>query len=319
MLLRKRAALAILLVIAMLGHVAVAVGANRVAVSIFAGAVTGVFETALMYPLENLKTQQQLEHLPFTQLVQLTIRQHGVRGLYSGITPVLIGAIPTQALRWGTFEGYCSVADCSELVHVAIGALLAAVVVTVFVGVPIETLKTERIHAMSPTIQLRAREEGWEADSKLSDADPRGGKANWCRFRGWLPTIMKKLTNQVIRFPVHSVVMKALCKQFVLGARSSCKGSSHPIIGFFAGAIAGMSSIFATQPFDVVKTRMQGLQGHRFRNSWHCLTTIIAHEGLSVLASGLWPRTVKSALGAGLTFSIFPVVQEWMRRATGAF
>lgn len=43
--------------------------------------------------------------------------------------------------------------------------------------------------------------------------------------------------------------------------------------------IAGTASVYGNTPIDVVKTRMQGLEAHHYRNSWDCFKTIVRTEG----------------------------------------
>jgi solute carrier family 25 citrate transporter 1 len=51
------------------------------------------------------------------------------------------------------------------------------------------------------------------------------------------------------------------------------------IIGGF-GAIAGAVSVFGNTPIDVIKTRMQGLEARKYKNTLDCAVKIAKHEGL---------------------------------------
>lgn len=66
---------------------------------------------------------------------------------------------------------------------------------------------------------------------------------------------------------------------------------------FIVGGLAGVAAGFFSNPFDVVKTRMQ-LQGElrargqhavHYRNIPHAMYTIVKHDGLSALQKGLVP------------------------------
>ena len=37
--------------------------------------------------------------------------------------------------------------------------------------------------------------------------------------------------------------------------------------------------MFGNTPVDVVKTRMQGLEAHKYKNTWDCVTKIAKSEG----------------------------------------
>ena len=40
--------------------------------------------------------------------------------------------------------------------------------------------------------------------------------------------------------------------------------------------------MFGNTPVDVVKTRMQGLEAHKYKNTWDCVTKIAKNEGFKV-------------------------------------
>ena len=51
-----------------------------------------------------------------------------------------------------------------------------------------------------------------------------------------------------------------------------------PIVGAF-GVVAGAASVFGNTPLDVVKTRMQGLEAAKYKNSVDCMVKIWKNEG----------------------------------------
>eukprot|EP00388_Colpodella_angusta_P023866 GDKJ01061833.1.p1 GENE.GDKJ01061833.1~~GDKJ01061833.1.p1 ORF type:complete len:208 (+),score=1.63 GDKJ01061833.1:92-715(+) len=134
-------------------------------------------------------------------------------------------------------------------------------------------------------------------------------------LRGWLPTVSKKIINQSIRFPAHSWALRSLCQHFVLADATTvtCK-HGHPLMSFAAGVFSGLSSVLITQPLDVTKTRLQGLSGHRYRNTLHCIRTIAAEEGLQAFMHGAGLRAFRVSLGAGLSFTLFPWIQSLLSR-----
>jgi solute carrier family 25 (mitochondrial citrate transporter), member 1 len=92
-------------------------------------------------------------------------------------------------------------------------------------------------------------------------------------YRGLFPTILKQGSNQGIRFFTFHEVRKILQggdKKEALGVLQSLA----------AGAIAGGASVLGNNPIDVVKSRMQGLEAHKYKSSWDCAKRVIQTDGI---------------------------------------
>lgn len=57
-----------------------------------------------------------------------------------------------------------------------------------------------------------------------------------------------------------------------------------------AGALTGATESVAHNPFEVVKVRLQSTRFAHLRNSWHCVTDLIATEGVGSLYRGFEVR-----------------------------
>jgi len=165
------------------------------------------------------------------------------------------------------------------------------------------------------------------SSSDENDSSPSSSSASSIQdksmLRGWLPTILKKVGNQGIRFPVHRFLLNLLCGLGAVTAAggkhhhhtSSCDAAHSPhhiIFGFIAGALSGITSIIFTQPVDVIKTRMQGLQAERYGHSLSCAMQLLREEGIQVFFHGMAARALRSALGAGFAFTFFPIVKAML-------
>lgn len=79
--------------------------------SMIAGGIGGTSGDMLMHSLDTVKTRQQGDpHIPpkYTSMsssYSTIFRQEGVRrGLYSGVTPALLGSFPGTVIFFGTYE-----------------------------------------------------------------------------------------------------------------------------------------------------------------------------------------------------------------------
>lgn len=91
-------------------------------------------------------------------------------------------------------------------------------------------------------------------------------------YQGLTATIMKQGSNQAIRFFVMET-----CKD---AYRKGDPSAPVPklLVGLF-GAVAGAASVFGNTPIDVVKTRMQGLEASKYKNTMDCFGQIWRNEG----------------------------------------
>ncbi|KAI2661968.1 Tricarboxylate transport protein, mitochondrial [Labeo rohita] len=128
----------------------------------------------------------------------------------------------------------------------------AGVMEAVLVVCPMETIKVKFIHDQSSSNpKYRGFFHGVREIVRTQGI--RG------TYQGLTATVLKQGSNQAIRF----FVMTSL--------RNWYKGAF--------GAIAGAASVFGNTPLDVIKTRMQGLEAHKYKNTMDCAMKIMRHEG----------------------------------------
>jgi solute carrier family 25 citrate transporter 1 len=117
-------------------------------------------------------------------------------------------------------------------------------------------------------------------------------------YQGVTATILKQGSNQAIRF----FVMETL-KDWYRGGDPN-KPVNKLIVGGF-GAVAGAASVFGNTPIDVVKTRMQGLEASKYKNTWDCFLKIAKNEGFLAFYKGTVPRLSRVCLDVAITFMIY--------------
>ncbi|KFZ57361.1 hypothetical protein N338_11384, partial [Podiceps cristatus] len=91
-------------------------------------------------------------------------------------------------------------------------------------------------------------------------------------YQGLTATVLKQGSNQAIRF----FVMTSL-KNWYKG--DDPNKVINPFVTGVFGALAGAASVFGNTPLDVVKTRMQGLEAHKYKSTWDCAYQIMKYEG----------------------------------------
>ncbi|XP_025256124.1 tricarboxylate transport protein, mitochondrial isoform X1 [Theropithecus gelada] len=306
--------------------------------AILAGGLAGGIEICITFPTEYVKTQLQLDersHPPryrgIGDCVRQTVRSHGVLGLYRGLSSLLYGSIPKAAVRFGMFEFLSNhMRDAQGRLDSTRGLLCglgAGVAEAVVVVCPMETIKVKFIHDQtSPNPKYRGFFHGVREIVR-----EQGLKGT---YQGLTATVLKQGSNQAIRF----FVMTSL--------RNWYRGDNpnkpmNPLITGVFGAIAGAASVFGNTPLDVIKTRMQvrglgmrweggtgpelaaeplpadvpqGLEAHKYRNTWDCGLQILRKEGLKAFYKGTVPRLGRVCLDVAIVFIIYDEVVKLLNK-----
>lgn len=269
---------------------------------IVAGGITGGIEICITFPTEYVKTQLQLDERSaqrryngIMDVVRQTVKGHGVTGLYRGLSVLVYGSVPKSAVRFGAFEALKkrSVDERGNLSPVKrmLCGLGAGVSEAILAVTPMETVKVKFINDQaSPNPRFKGFFHGVREIVRTEGL--RG------TYQGVTATIMKQGSNQAIRF----FVMETL-KDWYRGGDPN-KPVNKLVVGMF-GAVAGAASVFGNTPIDVVKTRMQGLDAHKYKNTFDCMLQIAKHEGFPAFYKGTIPRLSRVCLDVAITFMIY--------------
>ena len=77
------------------------------------------------------------------------------------------------------------------------------------------------------------------------------------------------------------------------------------VVDLASGAFAGFCSTMANNPVDVVKTKMQGIDAHKYKGFADCFGQVWNKYGIAGFYRGIGPRLVRVILDVSLTFAIF--------------
>ena len=221
-----------------------------------------------------------------------TVRTHGFFALYTGLMPTLLGSIPKAGIRFFLFAwfsdllrdryGNLSIGMCL-LAGLAAGAFEALIVV-----VPVETVKTKCIQLNMPFLQ---------GLHKIIHMEGIPGI-----YQGVLATVLKQSSNHGLRF-VWYYEYKRIVTHDGLYALS-------PAQAFMGGMTAGIFSAVGNQPFDVLKTRMQGLnlEEQHPHSTWDCIRKTFRRDGILGFYVGIVPRLFRVIPGQGIIFMSFECI-----------
>ncbi|WVR08893.1 hypothetical protein IAU60_005952 [Kwoniella sp. DSM 27419] len=281
--------------------------------SLFAGVVAGAVEGAVTYPTEYIKTRAQFgrggpagtsgAQPSMWNMAKETVRSRGVQGLYKGAGALITGNGVKAGVRFLSYDSIkAQLKDRNGHLtsgRTVVAGLLAGVAEAVVAVTPSETIKTKMIQDASSAAP--------KYKSTLT------GTIDICRtegfrglYRGVFPTAMKQSANSAVRFTSYSALQNFATK--LLAPPSGKLGPQHT---FSLGAIAGLITVYATMPFDNVKTRMQTKGAELvYGNSFKCLDKIVRQEGVTALWAGTSPRLARLMLSGGIIFTVYEQVIE---------
>ncbi|KAB0790964.1 hypothetical protein PPYR_02770 [Photinus pyralis] len=274
---------------------------------IIAGGITGGIEICITFPTEYVKTQLQLDekggqkqYAGIWDCCKKTVKGHGFFGLYRGLSVLLYGSIPKSAVRFGAFEAFKNRMKDDKGNLSPVGRLLcglgAGVAEAIFAVTPMETVKVKFINDQR---SAQPRFKGFfHGVGMIVKEQGIGGV-----YKGLTATIIKQGSNQAIRF----FVMETLKDKYRGGDPK--KTVPKLVVGAF-GAVAGAASVFGNTPVDVVKTRMQGLEAHKYKNTLDCAMQIWKNEGPAAFYKGTVPRLSRVCLDVAITFMIYDSFME---------
>jgi len=267
--------------------------------ALIAGATAGAVEGFVTYPTEYVKTASQFSgnKLGPIGIIRTTVKEKGIRGLYSGCGALVTGNALKAGVRFISYERFKSMlADAEGKVsppRSLLAGLMAGMVEAVVAVTPSETIKTKLIDdSKRPQPQYKGLVHG--TVSIVREEGIRGV------YRGLFPVMLRQGANSAVRFTSYSML-----KQFVQGnARPGQTLSSG--LTFAIGGVAGLITVYITMPLDVVKTRMQSLDAPRlYRNSFHCAYKVFSENGIRGFWKGTTPRLTRLVMSGGIVFTVY--------------
>lgn len=115
-------------------------------------------------------------------------------------------------------------------------------------------------------------------------------------YRGLASTTMKQSATSAVRMGSYNII-KELSKQHHVPQNTATT--------FASGAVAGVITVYATQPFDAIKTVAQGAKG---ASTGEAFRQILTQRGVRGFWSGSTMRLGRLILSGGIVFSVYEQV-----------
>jgi solute carrier family 25 (mitochondrial citrate transporter), member 1 len=254
----------------------------------------------------QLQTRIKGVTLPYTGMItglRYTVQTTGFFSLYRGLAPTLLGSIPKAGIRFGlnaVFKDALRDPHQGNRLTPAkqfMAGMGAGIVEAIVIVAPVDTVKTKCIELNLPFI--KGMKHIWATEGMAG------------LYQGCLATALKQGSNQGLRFMWFNEY-----KTFVT---NNGERPLTPLMGLVGGMSAGCFSTFGNNPFDVVKTRMQGTNAKRYNGTLDCFRQIITKEGIASLYAGIVPRLGRVVPGQGVIFMSFEAIQDALEKKFPVF
>ncbi|KAI8032739.1 hypothetical protein LOK49_LG01G00567 [Camellia lanceoleosa] len=241
-------------------------------------------------------TRVQASTLSFPEIIS-KLPQIGVRGLYRGSIPAILGQFSSHGLRTGIFEAsrllLVNVAPNLPDIQVQSIASFCSTFLGTAVRIPCEVLK-QRLQAGLFDNVGEAIVGTWTQDGLKGF------------FRGTGATLFRE-----VPFYVAGMGLYAESKKL---AQHLLERELEPWETIAVGALSGGLAAVVTTPFDVMKTRMMTAPGGRPLSMSMVAISIVRHEGLLGLFKGAVPRFFWIAPLGAMNFAGYELARKAMER-----
>ncbi|KAI1310746.1 mitochondrial carrier domain-containing protein [Xylaria venustula] len=280
-----------------------------------AGAIAGVSEILVMYPLDVVKSRLQLQsgkatgadaYTGMVDCFQKIVRNEGFSRLYRGISAPILMEAPKRAVKfaandeWGkVYRNAFGVSKMNQQLSVLTGATAGAT--ESFVVVPFELVKL-RLQSKESAGQYKG---ALDVVSKVIKNEGILALYNGLESTMWRHILWNAGYFGCI-FQVRGLLPKAETKKSQI---------TNDIV---AGTIGGTVGTILNTPMDVVKSRIQNtpkIAGHvpKYNWAWPACGTVIKEEGFGALYKGFLPKVLRLGPGGGILLVVFTGVMDFFR------
>ncbi|PTB69105.1 mitochondrial 2-oxoglutarate/2-oxoadipate transporter-like protein [Trichoderma citrinoviride] len=281
-----------------------------------AGAIAGVSEILVMYPLDVVKTRVQLQtgsgtgaeaYNGMLDCFKKIIKNEGFSRLYRGISAPILMEAPKRATKfaandeWGkVYRKMFGVDKMNQSLSVLTGATAGAT--ESFVVVPFELVKI-----------------------RLQD------KASAGKYNGMVDCVVKTVKNEgplALYQGLESTMWRHILwnagyfgcifqvRQLLPKSETSKGKMMNDLI---SGAIGGTVGTILNTPLDVVKSRIQNTpkvagQVRKYNWAFPAVGTVFKEEGFAALYKGFLPKVLRLGPGGGILLVVFTTVMDTFRK-----
>lgn len=280
-------------------------------INALAGATAGLIAGVAVCPLDVAKTKLQIQgsfKLPedrkryrgISGTIHTIVKEDGIRGLYRGLTPMVVGYLPTWAIYFSVYGKIQKPGGYYTPLHTMVSAVVAGATSTICTN-PIWVIKTR--------LMAQGQHTAWQYRGIFDAAKTIFQKEGPLAFYSGLGSALLGLPHVAIQFPTYEFLKRKLY--------SPNAPDWYQVLTYLTSSV--LSKIVAssiTYPHEVVRSRQQisgALGDKRYSTIIKTVSTLYRQEGWRGFYAGLGTNICRAVPASAVTLMTYEMVSHFLR------
>jgi len=275
--------------------------------SLVSGGLGGVLSSSMLQPFDVVRTQMQkgvegCGHLTTKKAFKFVIKEGGIRSLWRGLTPTIarvgFGTAMYFSLLNAISEALTKVESRSDAFAVSYSSLSCSKAFAAgFLARTVASISLLPLTVVKTRFEAGENRHGGVLRSLVRIAQTESLPGLW---KGLVPTLLRDAPFSGLYLASYTRLKSAFASSEALAP------VPIQVQRFGAAVCAGSFASLLTNPFDVVRTRMQVEGGAGGGGSVQVAKSIIDREGWRALwLRGLMPRVYKKSFAAAVSWTVY--------------
>lgn len=293
---------------------------NDAKLTALSGALAGFISGILVCPLDVTKTRLQAQGLQSSEnlyykgvvgTMSTIVRDEGVRGLYKGLVPIILGYFPTWTIYFSVYEYskefYPEMFPRWDFVSNSCSAITAGAASTILTN-PIWVIKTRLM--LQTNLGENITHYKGTLDAFIKIPQQEGIRA---LYTGLVPSLLG-LFHVAIHFPIYEKLkVRFHCYSVIINEKGEKETSINIKNLSMASSVSKMMASLITYPHEILRTRMQlksNLPARIQRKLIPMIRTTYRNEGFKAFYSGFTANLLRTVPASAITLVSFEYFRD---------
>lgn len=281
---------------------------HKAALQFSSGAVAGFIEVCVNHPLDVVKTRLQMQsaddphrYKSIADCFRRMVKAEGFLSIYKGIVPVLVVETPKMALRFMVYEQTKRV--LSPHLSLVPNNLISGFLAGAIEGIAVNPFEVVKVRLQTDRALVAAQPSAYSLARQIYRTHGMGRDG-----------LSLGLTSNIFRHGVFVMFYFTIYAKLKEKAPKFENKRQESLYKVGAGLFSGCVSTCFNIPWDVVKSRIQGLQPvpgeTKYKTCWQSFKVVYREEGFLALYKGLAPKMLRLGTGHALIIVLYEHIVE---------